>query len=99
MVHTRFKYALKIYIFYKIDLSIHQLYDILFTQYANFICVCLSVSISTSISVVSSIPFDVLILIPYGMLNSTVFRLPRLIRIAKYDTYFKVWEQYSTRYP
>ena len=47
----------------------------------------------------SSLPFDLLCL-PFMSLRSVLpWRLTRLIRFAKYDQYFAVWEQYSTRFP
>ena len=48
---------------------------------------------------VSSFPFDVLLLFVLPLRSTLPWRLTRLLRFAKYDQYFSVWEQYSTRYP
>jgi hypothetical protein len=48
---------------------------------------------------ISSIPFDLFFLPFCGYQFTLILRLTRLLRFTKYDQYFKIWEQYSTRFP
>ena len=48
---------------------------------------------------VASFPFDLCALAVLPLQKALPLRLLRLVRFAKYDQYFSVWEQYSTRFP
>ena len=48
---------------------------------------------------VASFPFDLVALAALPLRKALPLRLLRLVRFAKYDQYFSVWERYSTRFP
>jgi len=48
---------------------------------------------------IASFPFDLVALAALPLHKALPLRLLRLLRFAKYDQYFSVWEQYSTRFP
>ena len=48
---------------------------------------------------VASFPCDLIALTALPLRRTLPLRLMRLLRFAKYDQYFSVWERYSTRFP
>ena len=48
---------------------------------------------------IASFPFDLCVLAVLPLSKALPLRLLRLVRFAKYDQYFSVWERYSTRFP